>query len=381
LSGLKSVFFKPDMKSSLLLYVEAVARGKLDVAEQKFKFVTASIDLGGCHTEIDILKTVARGLKTAIAEEQRTIESTKKILDFLSNWEVMGVKFNKPDADYDPEEICDQLVGHVAAFCNSLQGEFDGIVLLLDEADQPPVEANLGKFCKYFTERLTRKDCNNILIGMAGLPQILLKLKDSHESSPRLFETLLLKPLEIEECKTVVNVGLRLAKQKSGQETTISDDALAQIADISEGYPHFVQQFSYSAFDQDSDGVIKSDDVWEGANKENGAIAQLGRKYFNELYYGKIGSNDYRLVLNSMAEHSDQWIARKNIVAESGVKSTTVNNALNALKARNIIVLDETRPGYYRLPTKSFAAWINAVKSVSQNSPHAKVGLEGVFEP
>lgn len=140
------------------------------------------------------------------------------------------------------------------------------------------------------------------------------------------------------------------------------------IADMSEGYPHFVQQFAYSAFEEDKDNEISESDVLLGAHKENGALSQLGAKYFNELYYGRIGSNDYRLVLNAMAEFSDAWIHRKLITKQSGVKETTVNNALNAMKARNIILVDETRAGYYRLPTKSFAAWINAIKSIEHKA-------------
>ena len=181
----------------------------------------------------------------------------------------------------------------------------------------------------------------------------------------------------------MVKNGLRLAEAKNGFETSITDEAMNLIIDLSEGYPHFVQQFSYSAFDHDSNDVIDAGDVYGGAYKENGAIAQLGRKYFNEMYYGKISSPHYRQVLNAMAEHRDEWQSRKMIMEESGVKATTVNNALAALKARNIIIADGSRQGYYRLPTKSFAdKWINAVKSVEEKS-RTVVGLpfDETFRP
>jgi len=66
-----------------------------------------------------------------------------------------------------------------------------------------------------------------------------------------------------------------------------------------------------------------------------------------------------------MAAYGDRWVPRKTLVAESGVKETTLNNALNALKAKNVILSNEDQAGQYRLPTKSFAAWINAIKSVA----------------
>jgi hypothetical protein len=88
------------------------------------------------------------------------------------------------------------------------------------------------------------------------------------------------------------------------------------------------------------------------------------------MYHLKIASNDYRTVLNTMAVHADAWVSRQDIIKESGLAASTVNNALNAMKAREIIVADETRrgKGFYRLPTLSFAAWINAVQSASEQA-------------
>jgi AAA+ ATPase superfamily predicted ATPase len=364
-------------KSSLLLFVEMVASGRIEASQDiKFKFITISVDLGSCQTEVDIIRTIARGLRLTIADQESTKDATKKFLNFLSNWEVLGVKYNKQDSDADPEDLCEILVNEVAVFCKTLQGDIDGILLLLDEADQPSSAANLEKFAKYFTERLTKKDCNNLLLGMAGLPHILTRLRDSHESSPRLFEIFHLQPLEIKERKYVVETGLKLAAAKNQLVTGITTEAMEQIAVLSEGYPHFVQQFAHSAFDNDTDNNIDLEDVLSGAHKENGAIAQLGQKYFSEMYFDKIGSDDYRIVLNTMAEHTDNWISRKEIIRESRLKDSTVSNALNALKARNIIFVDDAKQGNYRLPTKSFAAWINAIKSVSEKSPDGQAALD-----
>ncbi len=369
-------------KSSLLLYVDYLARkGQGVESDIVFNFVTASVDLGSCVNEIDIVRAVARGIKRALDEQQVALEATKNILDFLSNWEILGIRYHKSESEIDPEDVCDELVQKVAAFCNTLQGDLDGILILLDEADQPPSSANLGKFCKYFTERLTKRQCNRVSLGVAGLPSIFSRLRESHESSPRLFEILSLEPLEISERREVVKRGLDQANLTNSAKTVITNEALDSIAELSEGYPHFVQQFSYSAFDIDSDKNITVDDVLSGAYRENGAISQLGRKYFDEMYFGKISSDDYRFVLNTMAAHSDNWVSRKVIIEQSKLKDSTVNNALAALKGRNIILTDDARKkqGFYRLPTKSFAVWINAVKSVSKD-PKAQGNLQAAFD-
>ena len=114
--------------------------------------------------------------------------------------------------------------------------------------------------------------------------------------------------------------------------------------------------------------LIDVEDVGEGAYKEGGALAQLGDKFFNEMYHARISSPDYRRVLDSMAEHGDEWVARRAIISESGVNEVNVTNALQALKGKDIILQDDKRRGFYRLPTNSFAAWINAIRAARQKS-------------
>lgn len=123
---------------------------------------------------------------------------------------------------------------------------------------------------------------------MTGQPGLISKLRMSHESSPRIFRALTLKPLSDSENKEVVLGGLEEANKVNSEQTLIDDDALVLLSQLSEGYPHFLQEFAYKAFESD------------------------------------------------------------------------VNNALQALKTRNIIIPNPFQPGEFKLPTKSFAAWIKA---------------------
>ena len=358
-------------KSSLLLYVETIAEiaPKVGLTVNRHSFLVVSTDLGGCHNQVDIIRKLGRGMRQALLRHSVIKENAKEFWNWLTNWEILGVKFNRKEANtLDPEELSDDLVNQFGAFCNSTANALDGVLLLIDEADRPDPGAGLGEFLKLFTERLVRQNCNNVVVGLAALPTIIAKLRDSHESSPRLFQTMLLEPLEVDERKQVVKIGLNEAHIRNKFETTITPDALEFLAELSEGYPHFVQQFAHSAFDEDADNVIDEDDVGNGAFKDGGALSQLGDKFFNEMYHARISSEDYRRVLDAMAGHGDSWAARRTIIAESGVSETNVSNALIALKAKEVILQDETRRGFYRLPTNSFAAWINAIQSARAKS-------------
>ncbi len=354
-------------KSSLLKYVTPLAMGNFSSLKGvTFRFLVVSVDLGSSNTQLDIIRTIARELKVQLNKVQTAKEAAKSVIDFLGNWEVLGVRYHKNAADFDPEDAKDSLVDQLVSVVTNDTLEYDGILIMLDEADYPPVEANLGSLMKSITEKLSRDNCDNILFGLAGLPSLLTKMRSSHESSARIFTVLTLDPLEPKERANVIDSGITEANTKNDKPTIISEDAKELLADMSEGYPHFIQQFGYCAFEADSDYEIDTVDVLAGAHAENGAISQLGRKYFSEMYFSKINSNDYRKLLNIMANYSDNWVARKTMIFESKLKDSTVNNALLALKAKSIIIADESRQGFYRLPTKSFAAWINAIKAVDE---------------
>lgn len=348
-------------KSSLMMYFQAVAEGAIDNAQgQRHRFVTVSVELQEANTYADLVRKIGSAIKRVVAQLRPEEEIAKDVWKFLTRWEVMGVKYKSEDAGKEsPHDMLDELVDTVERTMTALGGEFEGMVILIDEADKAPATANLGEFCKIFTEKLPKRGRQNVMLGLAGLSGVLTKLKKSHESAPRLFEILTLEPLSQEERIQVVERGLTVSNEKNGFEVKIAPAAATLVAGFSEGYPHFIQQFAYSAFDFDSDNSIDDKDVMGGAFKENGALQQLGLKYFEELYFDKIGSDEYRSVLRAMSEHSDGWVTKKQLQDATKLKPATLNNAIKALKDRGIIVAQGGTKGVYRLPTKSFAVWIS----------------------
>ena len=349
-------------KSSILLCETFVARGLLETNynKRRLNFIILELSLSERDDYYNVLKKIATELKRRIDGESKLRALTMTALDYLSRIEAGGVRFNRNPGSAEPEDIFNHLQDDLVRILTSLDDR-DGVLLLIDEADKAPAESSLGAICKLLTEELTRRGCDRLCIGLAGLPSLLDSLKASHESSVRLFQTMNLKPLDDGECEQVIDAGLKEAIEKNGFNITITPDAKGALCKLSEGYPHFLQEFAFSAFEEDSDNVIDGKDVSESLFKENGAFDQLGRKYFDQ-YYAAPNSDDYRKMLDAMAEHSDEWISRAAIIAESGVKGSTVDNGLRALRTKTLIIQDEMRMGFYKLPTKSFAVWIKAKK-------------------
>lgn len=278
----------------------------------------------------------------------------------------MGVKYHKNESELDTYQILDELVASFADALKALKSEIDGIVISIDEADKPNAEANLGQFIKLFTEKMTYTGQENFLLALAGQQNTLLKLKESHESTPRILNLVTLETLKPHEREEVIETGLQDAQDKAAITVEIAPDAKEMIVDLSEGYPHFIQQFSYSAYEADDDNHISETDVITGAFAGNGALQQLGSKFFTDLYITKIGSDDYRKVLDTMSEFSDAWVKRSDIIEKSHLSEHIIDNALKTLKQRDIIIANEAIRGSYKLPTKAFAAWIKAYSTVSK---------------
>jgi hypothetical protein len=347
-------------KSSLCLWVDHMAKGDTTYdGTNRLSFVVVSVELRDGMNYDDIVDSILVELKRTVASREPLMESCRKAWDFLSRFQISGVKYEKPKAATDLKRL-DELTNVLVDLIQESAGAVEGVLILVDEADRPDSDAHLGQLCKLLTERLARRQCENVCIGLSGLPELLGKLKDSHESSLRIFKVLTLEPLEPSERTAVIDRGMKEACEKSTQEIKISTAAKQLISHLSEGYPHFLQEFAHCAFASDADNDIDVQDVVSGTFSEHGALHQLGKKYFADIYLDQIGSEDYRRVLIGMAENLDGWLARPEIIKRSGVKERIVDNALHALKDRKIIIANPRVRGEYRLPTRSFAVWIKA---------------------
>lgn len=353
-------------KSSLLMVVNALARGDVEsLNNRSYAFTTINVELEPRDDYRGIITKVARELQRELDRSQALRKSLNDLWSFITKWEVLGVKYNRETTP--TEAMLEELADKLEVISKKLAEEKKGIFIFVDEADKPPAEAGLGEFVKVLTERLTKRNANNVGIGVIGISSVIKKMRDSHESSVRILTPIPLDPLLPNEREDVVRRGLSEAESKNGFRTAITDEALQNIATFSEGYPHFIQQYAYSAFEQDSDNNIDVDDVRTGLIKPDGALDLLGVRYFENMYTDEIRSDDYRKVLQVVAKHVPDWVTKKQIIAESGLKPHTVNNALTALKKRGSLVPQKGQIGRYRLPSRSFAVWILGFKLAKQS--------------
>jgi hypothetical protein len=352
-------------KTSLLTYLRFVSQGHLDLNGTKLNFLVVHSDISPSTTQLGLVARVQREVERQLAKTEATRSFLKSAWEVVRRSEAAGIKLGGPaelHPEVLPDEFASSLAETAARICDP-QGEifgarYDGIVLMFDEADNAAPSLDLGAFLKLLVERLQRRDCLNVSIVLAGLPELREVLMKSHASSLRVFEELKLGRLPIDDVKRVIMGGIERANQNNVRQTSIEDVACDSLARLSEGYPHFIQQFAYSAFDGDKDDVISDDDVWNTALSAGGALELIGDRYYRDDYYSKIQTDSYRQVLRVMAENMDNWISKADIRAKFSGKEHTLTNALQALRERRIILSKEGEPGVYRLQQKGFALWI-----------------------
>ena len=360
-------------KTSLLNYIRDVAQGFIPIGEKKLKYLVVETDIDQNTTQMGLIQKIELGIRRELSKTEKIKSFLKQTWSFMQRIEAAGFAIKENNQKREAEIIIEEFAYSLAdtikrVSCPGDDGlidvQYDGLLILIDEADNCS-SLNLGQFFKLLLERVQRQNCFKICVGLAGLPDLTVLLHQSHPSSVRMFEELYLDRLSDNEIASVIEICITAANEKNQTQTTITEKAKSVLIGFSEGYPHFIQQFGFSAFDYDSDNEINEDDVMVSAFGRmgadfgpRGALEIIGDRFYRNNFYNKIQKDNYRQVLRIMAEKLDEWVTKQQIKENFKGSDTTLRNALQALRTRHIILSKEGERGVYRLQHKGFALWI-----------------------
>lgn len=377
-------------KSSLLLYIKYVAEGSIKIDEETVKLLIVPVDVDHSTTQVGLIQRIQLALNRQLGTTEPARAFLKDAWAFIQRLRVMDSGISASANTESQEILLDEFAYSLANIAkrtctapdSSIFGaRYDGVLILIDEADNCSRELEMGACLKLLIERLQRHGCNRVLIGLAGLPELRAKLQESHPSSLRIFEELTLGRLSPGEVSDVIDRCIEKANELNTEKVKINAEARSRLTALSEGYPHFIQQFGYSAFAADTDGVIDEVDVMRGAFGERGALGLIGDRYYRNDFYNKIQSDSSRQILRIMADDLDGWVTRQKISDRFKGKKTVLNNGLKALRDRHIILSKEGSRGVYRLQHKGFALWIKCSAASESRMPWLRLGGEAPSEP
>jgi len=354
-------------KSSLLSYLKSVASGEEALRNgEKLRFLVIETDIDSTTTQAGLIKKIEMGLRFALGSSEAVKVFLKDFVDVVMRMEAAGVKIRDSGKSADPDNLIEEFSytfgDTVKRLCrsskNPLSAKYDGALILIDEADNASDDLALGSFLKLFLERLQKRGCPHVMFGLAGLPHLHEVLVSSHKSSLRIFDDIALDRLTEEEVHEAVTLCLATANKVNDEPMTIDDDAILALQHLSDGYPHFIQQFGYSAYAADGDNRLSSADVASGAFDAGGALDQIGESYYRDDFYNKVQKESHRQVLRIMSQDLDAWVPKSKIRAKFKGTDKSLNAAIRLLRQKRIIFTKEGTPGVYRLQHKGFAYWI-----------------------
>jgi DNA-binding transcriptional ArsR family regulator len=347
-------------KSSLLDAAAAAASGEALENLDTYNFVVVQVGLTDKDDDLAIVKKITSRLQQQLAKWRKVRELLKSSWGLVERIEVAGTGLRqKGSADGTIVDPVGDLARILAEAVRALDDRADGILVLVDEAD--PAAPSLGRVAKQLVDSLADEGCERVCLMVAGMPGVISRLREGHESAPRIFEPLHLERMADEESKEIVRKGLAEVTAKTGVVVTIEDNALDAVAHFSEGYPQFVQQIASSSYELDSDSNITIDDVIDGMFNKGGAIEALGTKHFQVPYLDLIKSDEYRAVLLAMAQSGtfgEAYVSKGYIRGATKLTEITLSNALHKLKETGMIEAHPAKRGEYKLPSLAFALYV-----------------------
>lgn len=344
-------------KSSLLEQVKIDAENGLAGDPGEIRFLTMSVALD----QQDDFASIIGKIGVEFAERVDDLNLTKKLAkiawDFLTKWEFLGVKFNREAGERPRWQLINDLAKVISSVERALVDSHAGVLCFIDEADQPAEEAGLGMIIKRLVEQLTRSSEKRVGFGLAGLPPLTDRVLASHGSALRPFQVFSLKPLAEEECRSLLRCGMELACRTCPSSISMDTGAENWIVENCEGYPHFLQQYAYAAFDANDDDTVDLKDVFNGAFREHGALDQLAFSYFKGMFGGESVSDLERRILLVLAPRYEALMSRDEICAELDAEED-VDVAVERLLSRGTILHDPVATKQFRIASNSFASWI-----------------------
>lgn len=188
-----------------------------------------------------------------------------------------------------------------------------------------------------------------ILVVATGLPQILANIGDAKSYAERLFDFRKLGPLDYDDAREA------LVAPALEEGVAFDEDAVARIFEATRGYPFFLQEWAYRAWDAASNDRITLADAEFG---ESVALPMLDDGFFAVRYRRCTGSE--RQYLRAMADLGEGPYAARDVAARLGKTLSGLSVMRDRLIKKGMIYSEE--PGSIAFTVPLFDAYMRRVE-------------------
>jgi len=346
-------------KSSTAVYAKNMA----DMAEFAFDDPDISVhasfvSLGKCQTINEVCVAILDSLK----ECQNTVRH--KIFDILSS--ISGLQIGMLGVTVDRKAEGDFLVPTFPSVFQKVldqtKSAYDAVMIILDETEQVSRLAGISSFLKTFLEELQAAGYGNFILLMTATPEGVHSFTCDHPSFPRLFRYVDLESLSQEDSRDL----LEKALAEGIPRVTVSDTAAELMFGFSEGLPGLLQELGFWAFEVNTDGEIKRDDVVRGIVGLRhigikGALDTLYDKHFRKTLHEDLLSERYREILYALASSETEVVSRSYLRSQLPQWEVRgMDRYLSILRDRGIVEFAPVgKRGEYRFTSRMLSLWVD----------------------
>jgi len=219
-----------------------------------------------------------------------------------------------------------------------------GIALFIDEM-QDVTPADIAAVCTACHE-LSQVRAPLIVVG-AGLPHLPALLSSSKSYSERLFRYLRIDRLDRE----AADLALYAPAEREGAGFT--DEALAALYEVADGYPYFVQAYGKATWDAAPASLITAEDVRVAAPE---AEAELAVGFFGSRFQRATPAE--REYMRAMAALGDGPVATSEVAGALGRRPASLSPARDALIKKGLVFSAERGSIAFTVP--HFGAYLRA---------------------
>jgi len=336
-------------KTSLGWYARYLAEKPSDLLKTEFRYATSYYTVERDQTLVDVCTGLTTKLLTSV-ERSLASQCIKRLQQLKLHFSihVPGVA----EIAVDPGKPTDTKSRLYADFEKAIEEAWDelkvtynGILLVVDEIHNLKTFEGAGSFFKVVSEAWATDGYRNAMFVVIGLPTVPADISKDDPSAPRIFSHVELKRMTPDECLNIINGRI----EESGK--SIEADAALKIANRSGGFPYFLRQLGYDAFEKDTDGVIDAKDLEVGFSS---SLIQFERMFFGDLYKSVEGKQKQKIVDELAGCYSSPRPA-KDLARALRIKN--VHQYLKPLEKHGIV--EKTKAGY-RLSSELLSIYVRA---------------------
>ena len=354
-------------KSSFLSYAAALAEGSVG---RLFRFVVLDTYIDPPTTQGSLFAAIANSLRRKISAEWGGAENIERELTGIAEASITR-NAEKPLAeavaiDRVAYAIAESVTLVTTTPSSRTGSTADGILWLIDEADNAVPELRLGAVLRQLLERLASLRCNRFMIGVAGLPSLPTALTASHKSAARPFKIIPLGRMSPQEAGALVAAGIAAGARKNDHPITVTNDAISAIVDLADGVPHLLQQIAHCAFEEDTDWHLDKNDVDEGLNGPAGALTSIAvANGWTEVV--RAASTDARWAILRFLAQSHAGRATRKAIHDLGLASEAEIEARISQLVQNGMI-EDAPGGHVALSSRFFRRWIEREIAIEAES-------------